>query len=146
MPMWASRKAGASFTPWPVIATTAFRTFHIRTIRILSSGVARARTSSISLACERMPSSLAMAWAVTGWSPVIITVGSRHRGPGNGLNGLGMVCSVLLSTGVLSPVRAASFVRNALAFTSLASAATTSPASSTKTSPGTMLLAAMMTL
>ena len=67
IPMWASRRAGASFTPSPVIATTAPRDFHSRTMLILSSGVARAWTRfSAGSALDRIPSSRAMARAVTG--------------------------------------------------------------------------------
>ena len=43
--MCASRSAGASLTPSPVMATTAPRAFQARTMRSLSSGVARACTT-----------------------------------------------------------------------------------------------------
>ena len=75
MPMCASRSAGASLTPSPVIATTAPRAFQSRTMRSLSSGVARAWTRSAASSPRRtMPSSRAIAAAVTAWSPVIMTV------------------------------------------------------------------------
>jgi hypothetical protein len=59
MPMCASRSAGASFTPSPVMATMSPRALRARTMRSLSSGVARAWTSSI-------PISAPIAWAVAG--------------------------------------------------------------------------------
>jgi hypothetical protein len=62
MPMCASRSAGASFTPSPVIATTAPFSFHARTMFSFCSGVTRAYTfSSGSSSGLRMPSSRAMA-------------------------------------------------------------------------------------
>ena len=42
MPIVASFSAGASFTPSPVIATTAPRAFQARTMRSLCSAVTRA--------------------------------------------------------------------------------------------------------
>ena len=42
IPIEASSSAGASFTPSPVIATTAPADFHARTMRNLCSGVTRA--------------------------------------------------------------------------------------------------------
>ncbi len=62
---WAS--AGASLVPSPVIATSLPSACSRRMRRILSSGVAWARKSST-------PASLAIAAAVIGLSPVIITV------------------------------------------------------------------------
>ena len=67
IPMWASRSAGASLTPSPVIATTAPRVFQPLTICSFSAGVVRAWTWSFtdSLASTR-PSSRAIAAAVSG--------------------------------------------------------------------------------
>ena len=62
---WAS--AGASFVPSPVIATSAPPACSRLISAILSSGVASARKSST-------PASSAIAFAVSGLSPVIITV------------------------------------------------------------------------
>ena len=62
---WAS--AGASFVPSPVIATRLPPACSRRISAILSSGVASARKSST-------PASSAIACAVSGLSPVIITV------------------------------------------------------------------------
>ena len=62
---WAS--AGASLVPSPVIATSRPPACSRRIRSILSSGVASARKSST-------PASVAMACAVSGLSPVIITV------------------------------------------------------------------------
>ncbi|EXU92327.1 hypothetical protein P354_25245 [Streptomyces noursei PD-1] len=62
---WAS--AGASLVPSPVIATSFPPSCSRRISAILSSGAASARTSST-------PASWAMAWAVSGLSPVIMTV------------------------------------------------------------------------
>ncbi len=62
---WAS--AGASFVPSPVIATSAPPACSRLISAILSSGVASARKSST-------PASAAIAFAVRGLSPVIITV------------------------------------------------------------------------
>ncbi len=59
MPTWASRIAGASLTPSPVLATTRPSRARSRTVFSLSSGVTRARMSST-------PSSRAMARAVVG--------------------------------------------------------------------------------
>ena len=92
-PMSADLIDGASLTPSPVIAVTAPRLRHALTMRTLCSGCTRAYTlyfstslaSSSSLrlsralpvtACEgssNIPNSLAMATAVSLWSPVIIT-------------------------------------------------------------------------
>ena len=92
-PMAACLMAGASLTPSPVIATTSCRPWSSFTMRSLCSGSTRANTrtcastapsaaSSIdrrsspvsALASSRhSPSSFAMATAVIGWSPVIIT-------------------------------------------------------------------------
>ena len=62
---WAS--AGASFVPSPVIATRLPPACSRLISAILSSGVASARKSST-------PASSAIAFAVSGLSPVIITV------------------------------------------------------------------------
>ena len=92
-PMSADLMLGASFTPSPVMAVMAPLRLHAETMRTLCSGCTRAYTphlsislsssSSLSLfsslpsmACEAssiMPSSLAIATAVSLWSPVIIT-------------------------------------------------------------------------
>ena len=62
---WAS--AGASLVPSPVIATSRPSACVLRISASFASGVASARKSS-------MPASAAMAAAVSGLSPVIITV------------------------------------------------------------------------
>ncbi len=62
---WA--RAGASFVPSPVIATSLPPACSFLISAILSSGVASARKSST-------PASAAIAAAVSGLSPVIITV------------------------------------------------------------------------
>ena len=62
---WAS--AGASLVPSPVIATSRPSACDLRISASFASGVASARKSS-------MPASAAMAAAVSGLSPVIITV------------------------------------------------------------------------
>ena len=76
MPMCASRSAGASLTPSPVIATTAPRAFQSRTMRSLSSGVARAWTTLRRRPRPRrtMPSSRAIA---RGGDRVV--AGDHHR-------------------------------------------------------------------
>ena len=66
-PTSACASAGASFVPSPVIATRRPPACSRLISAILSSGVASARNSST-------PASLAMAAAVSGLSPVIITV------------------------------------------------------------------------
>ena len=66
-PTSACASAGASFVPSPVIATSRPPSCSRLMRRILSSGVASARKSST-------PASVAMAVAVSGLSPVIITV------------------------------------------------------------------------
>ena len=88
-PMSAFLRAGASFTPSPVMATMLFCCWSRLTRRILSSGATRATTpiwgsrcsSASSLAAANsapvraspsMPSSRPMAAAVTAWSPVIM--------------------------------------------------------------------------
>ena len=91
-PMSADRSAGASFTPSPVMATIAPRSWRASTIRSLCSGATRAYTdtsatarrqplsSSASRSCpvrtgapgSTMPRSPAMRTAVIGWSPVIM--------------------------------------------------------------------------
>ena len=91
-PMFASCSAGASFTPSPVIATTWPRRRSATAMRSLSSGETRATTtpswSTISPSAwssagrsalvrtgspsRRSPTSVAMAAAVSGWSPVIM--------------------------------------------------------------------------
>src|SRR4029453_14744699 len=88
-PMSAALRAGASFTPSPVMATTFPARLSSRTRRSLSSGATRATTpisGSCSSSCSSgmaansapvmarpsMPSSPAMAAAVAAWSPVII--------------------------------------------------------------------------
>ncbi len=43
-PMSAARRAGASFTPSPVMATTSPRAWNARTMRTLCSGETRANT------------------------------------------------------------------------------------------------------
>ena len=92
MPMSACCRAGPSFTPSPVMATTWPRDCSARAIRSLSSGSIRARTnpsrstsaaSAASSSGRSLPSSTgppgsmsptcsAMARAVAGWSPVIM--------------------------------------------------------------------------
>ena len=62
---WA--KAGESFVPSPVMATRWPAAWYLRIRLSLFSGVAWARKSST-------PASAAMAAAVNGLSPVIITV------------------------------------------------------------------------
>ena len=66
-PTSACARAGASFVPSPVIATSRPAACSRRINAILSSGVASARNSST-------PDSSAIAGAVRGLSPVIITV------------------------------------------------------------------------
>ena len=66
-PTSACASAGASFVPSPVIATSLPPCCSCRINAILSSGVASARKSST-------PASDAIASAVRGLSPVIITV------------------------------------------------------------------------
>ena len=94
IPISAFLMEGASFTPSPVMAVTLPRACHAFTIRTLCSGCTRAYTeyfstapplnsaSLISLSCapviaceasSTIPSCLAMATAVSIWSPVIIT-------------------------------------------------------------------------
>ena len=92
MPMSAFLSAGASLTPSPVIATTWPWACSAVTTRSLCEGETRAKTvmsssarssSASSIAsssapettrpCCRSPISRAIASAVTGWSPVIIT-------------------------------------------------------------------------
>ena len=75
---WAS--AGASLVPSPVMATSLPPSCSDRMSSILASGVASARKSST-------PASWAMAAAVSGLSPVIMTVrmpigASRRTSPG----------------------------------------------------------------
>ena len=88
-PMSAFLRAGASFTPSPVMATMLLCCWREWTRRILSSGATRA-TTPISGSCSAssssvraansapvrarppMPSSVPIAAAVTAWSPVII--------------------------------------------------------------------------
>ncbi len=89
--MSAARRAGASLTPSPVIATTSPRAWSASTIRSLCSGLTRATTRAASSSSRRasssspssrlpasapvppMPTSSATRRAVDGWSPVIIT-------------------------------------------------------------------------
>ena len=66
-PTSACASAGASLVPSPVIATSLPPACSLRINAILSSGVASARKSST-------PASLAIASAVRGLSPVIMTV------------------------------------------------------------------------
>ncbi|CPU64483.1 Uncharacterised protein [Mycobacteroides abscessus] len=66
-PTSACARAGASFVPSPVMATRLPPSCSARMSASLSSGVASARKSST-------PASCAMAAAVSGLSPVIITV------------------------------------------------------------------------
>ena len=93
-PMSASFIAGASFTPSPVIAQTCPRLLNAFTILSLCSGVTLANTRQFSITSSSclssilsssspvkaiepafiMPASFAIAWAVSLWSPVIITV------------------------------------------------------------------------
>jgi hypothetical protein len=87
--MSAFLRAGASLTPSPVIATICPFRLSVSTRRTLSSGVTRAITPIPSIASSSsssliaansapvmarpsMPSCLAIAAAVTAWSPVII--------------------------------------------------------------------------
>ena len=92
MPMCAAFKEGASLTPSPVIATTSPLAFSASTILSFCCGATRAKTvvvvtarrSSVSLSAATssprsspdspsMPACRAIASAVPGWSPVIIT-------------------------------------------------------------------------
>ena len=94
-PMSADFSAGASLTPSPVIATTCRSAWSASTTRSLCSGATRAYTWVVRAASVRaaasarsswapvtttaspsppMPRSAAMRAAVTGWSPVIMTV------------------------------------------------------------------------
>ena len=92
MPMSAFFRAGASFTPSPVMATTCWFACRAATTRSLCAGETRAYTSMVSASrtswssdmasssvptttrpLRSRPSSRATAVAVTGWSPVIIT-------------------------------------------------------------------------
>ena len=66
-PTSACASAGASLVPSPVMATSLPCCCSLRMSSILASGVASARKSST-------PASLAMAAAVSGLSPVIMTV------------------------------------------------------------------------
>jgi hypothetical protein len=66
-PTSACASAGASLVPSPVMATSLPPACSARISAILSSGVASARKSST-------PASSAMAFAVRGLSPVIMTV------------------------------------------------------------------------
>ena len=66
-PTSACASAGASLVPSPVIATSRPPSCSLRISAILSSGVASARKSST-------PACAAIAFAVSGLSPVIITV------------------------------------------------------------------------
>ncbi len=89
MPMSAFFRAGASFTPSPVIATMWPFFLRTSTRRTLCSGVTRAMTPTPSIsrsassslmapnsapviARPSIPRSVAIACAVTAWSPVII--------------------------------------------------------------------------
>ncbi len=92
-PISACLSAGASLTPSPVIATISPTSLSARTIRSLCSGETRAytdtsfttlRRSSSLICCRSLPMSVlalsptiprsrAIALAVIGWSPVIIT-------------------------------------------------------------------------
>ena len=91
IPMSAFFSAGASFTPSPVIATMWPFRLSVSTSRTLSSGATRAITpispicasssssdiawnSAPLIARPGMPSSFAIAAAVTAWSPVIILI------------------------------------------------------------------------
>ena len=65
-PTSAAAKAGASLVPSPIIATILFSACSRLAILYLSSGLACATYSSI-------PTSSAMLFAVSGWSPVIMT-------------------------------------------------------------------------
>ena len=90
-PMSAAFRAGASFTPSPVMAVTSFSLRNALIMRILCAGETRAYTEHVCTVCKSasserlsssapvitalfsMPSRPAMAEAVAGWSPVIIT-------------------------------------------------------------------------
>ena len=94
IPTSAAFKEGASLTPSPVMATMLPFSFSARTIRTLWSGETREKTAAVSARSLRaassirsssaplmhwvpssaIPSRLAMARAVSLWSPVIITV------------------------------------------------------------------------
>ncbi len=93
-PMFARLRAGASFTPSPVIATTWSRAFRASTIRVLCWGETRQHTWSLSARAAsssslifsisgpvstrppgvRTPISRAIASAVSLWSPVTMTL------------------------------------------------------------------------
>ncbi len=92
-PISAAFRAGASFTPSPVIAVTCPRFCKVFTIRNLCVGETRAKTEICSISSSSswslifsssmpvmacpfelvIPSSRAMCIAVRGWSPVIMT-------------------------------------------------------------------------
>ena len=94
IPISAFLRAGASFTPSPVMATTAPVDWKAFTIFTLCSGVTLANTEYFIISLFRiasgilsssspviakscgfkMPKSFAIAFAVATWSPVIITV------------------------------------------------------------------------
>ena len=91
-PISAAVRAGASFTPSPVMATMWPLAFRASTMRTLCSAVTLANTDTSSMCSRRsselirsswtpsitsplpIPSSLPMALAVRRWSPVIMTV------------------------------------------------------------------------
>ncbi len=101
-PMSACLRAGASLAPSPVTATTSPRRCRATTTRILSSGPTRHSSSSPGLSRSKsrpssssastsvpvttvgagpvtMPTLRATASAVSGWSPVTITIRMRAR-------------------------------------------------------------------
>ena len=98
-PMSAALTAGASFTPSPVMAAMLPWRCRLSTILSLCSGATRAytETSEVALSscfssiesssspvsalppCSMMPRSEAMRAAVSGWSPVIMTVRTPAR-------------------------------------------------------------------
>jgi hypothetical protein len=86
MPMCASRSAGASFTPSPVIATTAPFAFQLRTsVSLLFGRDPRVHDLGGVFALRTIPISRAMASAVSCASPVAITIVTpafaRRRSP-----------------------------------------------------------------
>ena len=111
MPTCAALSAGASFTPSPVMATTAPSSRSSRTRRSLCAGLRRAHMSTWCRRARRALSSRpcssspvitsgrsdrptwrAMARAVAGWSPVIITTrtpAARHCARASGTSGRG---------------------------------------------------------
>ena len=133
---WAS--AGASLVPSPHIATSLPLACSSRISRSLSSGVAWARKSST-------PASAAMAAAVSGLSPVIITVrmpirrssAKRSRMPPLTMSLRWMTPSRRPSRATASGVPPARAMRSAMAWTSRAASAPTAGRSARAALPRT---------